>query len=87
MATPTQDLATLKLGRDVSEWAYEKRDGGNGPSFQAIADELRDLTGIKVTDETIRNWCLRIEHHCCPTCPQPTWHNGDECPNAEAKAS
>jgi hypothetical protein len=30
---------------------------------------------------------LRAKHGACPTCPYPTWHNGDPCPNTEAVAS
>jgi transcriptional regulator with XRE-family HTH domain len=30
---------------------------------------------------------FRAKHGCCPDCAQPTWHNGDPCPNAPAVAS
>ena len=30
---------------------------------------------------------LRVKHGCCPNCDQPTWHNGDPCPNEPAVAS
>lgn len=30
---------------------------------------------------------LRAKHGACPTCPYPTWHNGDECPAAVEAAS
>lgn len=56
-ATPTQQLVTLKLGQDVTEWAVERRQTAPRPSYRAIATELRELTGIDVTDETVRLWC------------------------------
>lgn len=61
-ATPTQILASLRLGRNVTEWASERRSATPRPSFRKIATELREITGgqVDVTDETIRNW-LRPE--------------------------
>lgn len=56
-ATPTQRLATIGLGRDVVEWATERRSADPQPSFRSIATELRELTGVDVTDETMRLWC------------------------------
>lgn len=56
--TPTQALATLKLGRDVVEWAADRRNHHPQPSFRTIATELRELTDIDVTDETVRLWCV-----------------------------
>lgn len=55
--TPTQRLATLKLERDVVEWVAERRGAAPSPSYRAIATELRLLTGVDVTDETVRLWC------------------------------
>lgn len=55
--TPTQALATLKLGQDVTEWALNERSADPQPSFQAIANRLRELTAVEVTDQTIRLWC------------------------------
>lgn len=57
--TPTQALATVKLGEDVVAWAVERRNSADpGPSFRTIARELETLTGVAVTDETVRLWCL-----------------------------
>ena len=55
--SPTQRLATVVLGRDVVEWAVERRSAEPRPSFRTIADELREATGVHVTDETVRLWC------------------------------
>jgi hypothetical protein len=55
--TPTQRLATLKLERDVVEWAVERRNADPQPSYRTIATDLRTLTGVDVTDETVRLWC------------------------------
>lgn len=87
--TPTQALATLMIGRDVIEWAVERRGDGE-PSYRTIATELREMTGgtVDVTDETVRLWCvereLREKHNACPNCSDPTWHNGTPCPQEKA---
>ena len=78
--TPTQRLATLKLERDVVEWAVERRAADPQPSFRTIATELRQMTGVDVTDETVRLWCAKAQYAACPLCPNVTWHNSDPCP-------
>lgn len=55
VATTLQRLATIELGADVVEWAAARRP----ESWQKIANELREATGIIVTDETLRLWCLQ----------------------------
>lgn len=56
--SPTQRLATLKLERDVAQWAYDRRHATTPqPSYRTIAKELHSLTGVEVTDETVRLWC------------------------------
>jgi hypothetical protein len=56
--TPTQRLATLALGQDVTAWVVERRSSDPSPSFRTIATELRVRTSgqVDVTDETIRLW-------------------------------
>lgn len=56
--TPTQQLATLKLGTDVVQWVKERRNAHPRPSYRSIATDLRDLTAVDVTDETVRLWAL-----------------------------
>lgn len=94
--TPTQALASLKLGRDVIEWASEQRSLKPRPSFRSISTTLRDLTDVDVTDETIRNWCAEgelrrtsaVDHGACPVCTtrrRQVWHAADQpCPFPEA---
>lgn len=61
--TPTQALATLKLGRDVVAWAVERRSEHPQPSYRTIATELRAVTEVDVTDETVRLWCSAAEQY------------------------
>lgn len=39
------------LADQLAEWR------ANGWSFQQIADELRDVHQVRVSDETVRGWC------------------------------
>ncbi len=57
--TPTQALASIKLGTDVVGWANTQRNRTPQPSYRTIATELRLLTEgqVDVTDETVRLWC------------------------------
>ena len=54
--TPTQHLASLKLGRDLGEYVAEKRN--TNQSWQSIADDLTiDTDGVvNVTREALRLW-------------------------------
>lgn len=54
--TPTQQLATMLLGRDVTEFINEKRE--HGRAWRFIARDLYDATDgqIDVTYETLRSW-------------------------------
>jgi hypothetical protein len=52
--TPLQRLGSAALGRDVLDWATERRD--NGATFKQIADDLSAVVGFTVNRETIRLW-------------------------------
>jgi hypothetical protein len=54
--TPKQQLATLHLKRDVSEYIAERR--ARGDSWRTIANAIRDDTKgrVDVTGETVRSW-------------------------------
>ena len=52
--TPTQRLGSAALGRDVLDWANERRDAG--ATWQQIADDFSAAVGFKVSRETIRLW-------------------------------
>lgn len=53
--TATQALIDLKLrGRSLDSLVIQHRRVGN--SWQIIADEIRRLTGVIVSRETVRNW-------------------------------
>jgi hypothetical protein len=54
--TPKQQLATLYLKRDVSEYIAERR--ASGDSWRTIANAIRDDTKgrVDVTGETVRSW-------------------------------
>lgn len=56
MPTPKQQLATLHLKRDVSEYIAERR--ARGDSWRTIANAIRDDTKgrVDVTGETVRSW-------------------------------
>ncbi|MGD9530581.1 MAG: hypothetical protein AB7V44_27810 [Pseudonocardia sp.] len=53
--TPLQMLLSTKLG-DLDAFVTRRRDAGK--SWRAIALEIRDQTGIEVTNETLRSWSL-----------------------------
>ena len=53
--TPTQALIDMKLrGRTLEGLVTQHRKVNN--SWQIIADEIRRLTGVIVSRETVRNW-------------------------------
>lgn len=54
--TPRQRLASLLLGRDVSDWIAERK--ANGDTWPAIRDALRDATDgeIAVTWQAVQQW-------------------------------
>lgn len=56
--TATQRLASVILGQDLGEWVAERRAHPYEPSWQAIADELREVTDneVDVSRETLRLW-------------------------------
>lgn len=58
MTHPRQRLATLLLGRPVTEFIAERR--ANGDSYRTVAAALRDATSgeIDVSDVTVRTWDL-----------------------------
>ena len=53
--TPLQHLLSVKLG-DLDAYVTARRDAGK--SWRAIALEIRDTTGIEITNETLRSWSL-----------------------------
>lgn len=56
--TPTQRLATVLLGEDLSQWVAERRDPAALHSWRLISDQLRKATNgqVDVTGETLRIW-------------------------------
>lgn len=55
MATATNHLIEHQLkGKSLRGLVFAARR--NGRSWQSIADEVRDLTGVIVSRETLRNW-------------------------------
>lgn len=60
--TPTQRLASIKLGRDVAPWIDELR--AEGLSYRKINNRLAKLTDFEIdTSETsIRTWHRRYVH-------------------------
>jgi hypothetical protein len=54
--TPTQHLASLKLGRDLGEYVAEKRWAG--ATWSTIATELSiDTDGVvNISREALRQW-------------------------------
>lgn len=51
--TPLQTLISEKVG-GLAEYVASRRSVGR--SWRAIARDLRDETGVEVTDETLRGW-------------------------------
>ena len=56
--TPTQALASVKLGEDVLDWIADKRNTRPQWSWRLIAEELAARTGVTVTGEAIRQWMV-----------------------------
>lgn len=55
MATPTHHLIEMSLkGRSLRSLVLAARRAGR--SWQYIADEIRDQTGVIVSRETVRGW-------------------------------
>ncbi|BDC71035.1 hypothetical protein KAREA_09500 [Prescottella equi] len=55
MATATRHLIEVQLkGKTLRGLVVSARRSGR--SWQAIADEVRDLTGVIVSRETLRSW-------------------------------
>lgn len=56
--TATQRLAAVLIGQDLADWVTERRQHRYQPSWQALADELREVTNgdVDVTRETLRLW-------------------------------
>lgn len=55
-ASPSEQLASLILGRDVRDFIAERR--AEGRSWRLIAQDIADATGrrVNVTYETARQW-------------------------------
>lgn len=56
--TPKQQLIEMKLGEPLMPFVESRRD--DGASWDAIARELWSRTGIAVSDQTIRNYSMRV---------------------------
>ncbi|GEM_PF-5366809 len=55
MATATQHLIEVQLkGKSLRGLVVSARRSGR--SWQSIADEVREATGVIVSRETVRNW-------------------------------
>jgi len=52
--TPTQQLASIRLGRPVLGWIAEQREAGI--TWDRMAQNLETLTGILISREAIRQW-------------------------------
>lgn len=52
--TPTQQLASIRLGRPVMDWIAEQRQAGVG--WDKLAQNLEALTGILISREAPRRW-------------------------------
>lgn len=57
-STPTQQLASLTLGRPLDEYVAEKRDTQPRWSWEQIAEQLAaDTDGVvTISRETLRQW-------------------------------
>lgn len=51
--TPLQQLATLRLGRDLGEFVAERRPER---TWKQIANDLQAVTDISVSHESLRLW-------------------------------
>lgn len=56
MPSATQQLAEIKLGSSLEDFVIERRHRQPPLSWRKISLELRDVTGIDVTHETLRSW-------------------------------
>ena len=52
--TPTQQLASIRLGKPVLDWIAEQRAAGT--TWDRMAQNLETLTGIDISREAIRQW-------------------------------
>lgn len=52
--TPLMELADIKLGGELEPFVRSRRTEGR--PWRLIAIDLRDATGIDITDETLRVW-------------------------------
>lgn len=58
---PKFQLVDLKLDEDLASYLERRRtDGDDKLSFDEIAFEIRERTGVKVTGVTVSNWCSLI---------------------------
>ena len=53
---PKFQLVDLKLGGELEAWLAEQRQAD--ASYDAIARDIWDRTGVSVTGATVRNWCV-----------------------------
>jgi hypothetical protein len=56
--TDKQHLVEVLLGRSISEYAAERRPE---MSWARISQDLRDDTGLFVSQESLRLWCRETE--------------------------
>lgn len=54
--SPTAELVTERLGRDVTDWLAERRLAG--ASWHELSIELYVATKVTVTGESLRRWSL-----------------------------
>lgn len=57
--TALQRLGSAALGRDVIDWAKQRRT--EGATYEQIADDLGAAVGTEVSRETIRLWLAADE--------------------------
>lgn len=57
-ASANEIRATLHLGRDVVAWINDRHDK-DGKTYDAIAAELAEHTGVRVTSRTLHNWRMQ----------------------------
>lgn len=54
MATVTQQLVEVRLGRDLATYVNGLRSAGL--SWREIADDVHQRTGVQVSYEALRSW-------------------------------
>lgn len=54
--TPLMELADIKLGGELEHFVRSRREATPRRPWRLIAIDLRDATGIDITDETLRVW-------------------------------